>query len=864
MNGYFSIRRGPVIACLFVLLAAVFQVFSQTSITINGAGTGKPWDGVGACSGGGGNSRLLIDYPEPQRSEILDYLFKPNYGANCQIVKIEIGGGGNSTSGAEASYQPTRGNINCDVGYEFWLMEQAKARNPNIIFTALDWTSPYWVGNDNFFTTDGINYDIGFLNCAKAKGLSFNYIGGHNEQGYGNAAWWQQFRTALDNAGYNSMKLLALDGTGQDYGVVSQLAANAAWKNLFYALSVHYNCGYQGPATTCTVPQSATDLGLVIWDGEGGSQNYNSGAPAVIRSIVRGYTDGRITAYLNWPLIGALYSNISFSDQGLILANHPWSGHYSVGKTTWVTAHVGQFTQIGWTFIDNACGYIAGDEQKGAYITLKSPNGSDYSVILETTTGTSAQTVNFTVSGGLSTGTVHVWSTNMGTMDSTKWFVKGTDITPVNGAYSLTLQPNYVYTVSTLAGGRGTAIPPNNTAMPLPFLDNFDGYQVGSEAKYLSNIQGDFQSYKRSDSGGTCMRQMLDGVPIFFFNPGYGLPFASIGDVSWTNYTVSVDALFEQATTIYLACRVGTTSGGNGGGSLPAKTDCFYVQLSNTGAWAVYDYTSSGTQTQKASGTLSAAPGLNKWVKFSMTCNGSSISASINGTQVATFTATTHGSGQVGFGILGWQTAQFSNLTVTPVGTALTGVVFYPNTAYGGTAGDPLPAGSYSSSQLAARGMPAKWASSVQIPGNLKVIMYSGDNFTGTSWTVTSNTSDFATLSPTAAKQMTSCKVVVSDISWILPRAAESSAAAFSRVMVAKVRGGLSITIDPSSASGLPAYIGIYSLSGKQVAGFANVKSRPPQVLWNTSASHAAEGLYIVRVSMPGESVINKTVMLTK
>ena len=42
---------------------------------------GRTFDGVGAISGGGGNSRLLIDYPEPQRSQILDYLFKPGYGA---------------------------------------------------------------------------------------------------------------------------------------------------------------------------------------------------------------------------------------------------------------------------------------------------------------------------------------------------------------------------------------------------------------------------------------------------------------------------------------------------------------------------------------------------------------------------------------------------------------------------------------------------------------------------------------------------------------------------------------------------------------------------------------------------------------
>ena len=42
--------------------------------------------------GGGATSRLLVDYVEPQRSEVLDYLFTPNFGASLQLLKVEIGG----------------------------------------------------------------------------------------------------------------------------------------------------------------------------------------------------------------------------------------------------------------------------------------------------------------------------------------------------------------------------------------------------------------------------------------------------------------------------------------------------------------------------------------------------------------------------------------------------------------------------------------------------------------------------------------------------------------------------------------------------------------------------------------------------
>src|ERR1700738_364269 len=104
----------------------------STAIAINGQGSGKTFDGIGAISGGGGHTRLLIDYPEPYRSQILDYLFKPGYGADLQILKVEVGGDTNSTDGSEPSYMHTANDQNFGRGYEWWLMTQAKARNPNI------------------------------------------------------------------------------------------------------------------------------------------------------------------------------------------------------------------------------------------------------------------------------------------------------------------------------------------------------------------------------------------------------------------------------------------------------------------------------------------------------------------------------------------------------------------------------------------------------------------------------------------------------------------------------------------------------------------------------------------------------------
>lgn len=95
----------------------------------------------------------------------------------------------------------------------------------------------------------------------------------------------------------------------------------------------------------------------------------------------------------------------------------------------------------------------------------------------------------------------------------------------------------------------------------------------------------------------------------------------------------------------------------------------------------------------------------------------------------------------------------------TPFVMAATGVKFYGDTNYGGGVSQSLTVGTYTLSQLAALSMPNDWANSVKIPTGRTVIMFSDDNLTGTSWTLTANTPNFPTLSPTANDKVSSVKV---------------------------------------------------------------------------------------------------------
>jgi len=96
--------RGYVFA---LLLFFVSSLMCAERIEIDGRKVGRTFEGIGALSGGA-SSKLLIDYPRPQRDQILDLLFKPKYGASLQHLKVEIGGDINSTCGTEPAFAHTR------------------------------------------------------------------------------------------------------------------------------------------------------------------------------------------------------------------------------------------------------------------------------------------------------------------------------------------------------------------------------------------------------------------------------------------------------------------------------------------------------------------------------------------------------------------------------------------------------------------------------------------------------------------------------------------------------------------------------------------------------------------------------------
>jgi galactosylceramidase len=636
----------------------VSAVALAQTITIDGAGTGRTYDGIGAVTGGGGTSPLLIDYVEPQRTQILDYLFKPNYGASLQELYVEIGGDGNSTQGSELSHMHAKTDENYYRGYEWWLMEQARQRNPAVVLDATAWSAPAWVGNGNFWSQDTADYLSKWIMGAKsAHGLDIDYVGCRNEKG-DNTSWVKTFRTTLNSNNLTNVGIHAFDNWGAtSWTWATGMNTDATLKAAVYAIGSHTTSSF-GSTKGTPPPANVIAIGKPIWDTE--EHVYEHGfqcALDIVGAFNFNYVNSKITKTIYWYLITAFYSNEPFYDDTMAVASSPWSGNYTINPALWGYAHVGQFTKVGWKYLDGASGTFSGG---GNYVTMMAPSGGDYSVIAQTSGAKAAQNVTFNVTGGLSTGTVTVWRSN-----ATAQFQKQPDVTPANGSFTISLDANSIYSISTTTGQqKGAATSPAAANFPMPYYETYDHYadlkSVGYRPYYHDDIAGGFELYKRPDGTGQCLRQVIS-QPAQSWAPESN-PYTIVGNTAWTDYEVSADVSIE--TTAGWASLLGRISStGTGYGTSP---NAYSMTMTPTGACTLYaSTTSSSTATTLATGQATLAAG--SWHNMKLVFQGTSIKGLVDGTQVLTATDSKYSKGNVGLGTAAKTTALFDNLIVNTV-----------------------------------------------------------------------------------------------------------------------------------------------------------------------------------------------------
>ena len=338
-----------------------------------------------------------------------------------------------------------------------------------------------------------------------------------------------------------------------------------------------------------------------------------TGAACFGASLSRNFILYNYTSCLTWPPIRAEYPGLDRTTglaqdfyqplnqpSGPIIAIEPWSGHYALEPSLWMTAHWSA-VGVGWQMLvtdtdtsgsSSSTSSSGGDSAGGSGSQLLPHGGSvvgmvppaaaasnDLTLIVETLNtrdntggecpahggdgGGYKLTLQIT---GLRSGrgeTVTVSAAAGGRMleqepprrlqvwrtTSDSFFTRQPDVTLTEataatpGVYTLELdvEDDAIYTVTTRTDLRKGVHPepPAASAFPLPYDDDFDHSVPGSLPRYFADQAG---SLEITPSG--------QAAQVVWANPGPLSwqrnfdPFTTIGDASWANVTASVEVLF--------------------------------------------------------------------------------------------------------------------------------------------------------------------------------------------------------------------------------------------------------------------------------------------------------------------------------
>ena len=639
-----------VIPFLLFFLTLQTTVLAQSKlISIGDNHEGRVFRGIGALSAGA-SSKLLMDYPEPYRSQIFDFLFKPKFGASLQQIKVEIGGDINSTDGTEPSHAHTRNEFlnpkpeYFKRGYEWLVLKEAKKRNPEILADCLEWGCPGWIGDGVFYSKENADYIVSFLKGAKQfQGISFNFTGIWNERQY-DKEWIKLLRKTLNNNELTDVKIIAADNF--DWKIADDMLNDPELNDAVYAISSHYsdrekwwnkpNFSSSENAKKSNKPIHNSEAGP--WKGDWDAFEY------LIKLYNRSYIVGKVTNIITWSLITSYFDNLSLPNSGLMMAKTPWCGHYELQPAIWAVAHTTQFTEPGWKYVDSGCGFL----KKGSFVTLESPEQKDYSIIIETADTTAVQTASFDLGSKLSGKLLHVWKTTRGKCE----FQKQTDIIVRNNKFTIQLDGKSVYSITTTTGQTKGSYPiPENKPFPFPYQTDFENETIGQLPRYFMDQAGVFEIQPRLDGKGKCIKQVVKQQGIEW-EVGQNPSVATIlGDTLWSDYEVQTDVSISENTGY--AKLLGRVMDMKRGGDYPEG----YTFVINTGnRWSLF---AGNQEIAKGEANFPAFA----WNHLSMKLKGSSISVSVNYKDIFRINNTKYAHGLAGLGS-GFNLTEFDDFEV--------------------------------------------------------------------------------------------------------------------------------------------------------------------------------------------------------
>ncbi|XP_053191340.1 galactocerebrosidase isoform X2 [Scomber japonicus] len=654
---------------VFVLFLSLFLDLSssQNYVLNDKDGLGRVFDGIGGLSGGGATSRLLVNYAEPYRSQILDYLFKPNFGASLHILKVEIGGDAQTTDGTEPSHMHYENDQNYFRGYEWWLMKEAKKRNPNITLIGLPWAFPGWVGNGKNWPYDFPDITAAYvvnwiLGAKQYHDLDIEYVGIWNERSY-NSKYIKVLRNTLDKVGLTDVGIIAADG---DWSIANSIVVDPYLNDAVDVIGAHY------PGTTTVMEALKTQKKL--WSSEDYSTfNDEVGGGCWARILNQNYVNGLMTATISWNLVASYYEELPFGRDGLMTAEEPWSGNYVVESPIWITAHTTQFSQPGWSYLQTV-GHLA---QGGSYVALTDGKGN-LTVVIETMThdhsvcirppllpfNVTAQNATFQLKGSfVSIKELQVWRSQFNfKTKKPSFFEKLTPLKLSDGTFTLNLAEDEVYTLTTIKTGQKGSYPdpPPSARFPKVYKDDFNvPTPPFSEAPDFADQTGVFEYYVNLTDPGPhvfTLRQVVTQRPVTWVADS-DQTISVIGDYQWQNLTVTCDIFMEKVKTggAFIAARVD-----KGGQSVRSAKGVFFWVFADGTYKVTNDLAGQTVLAEGQSGTRAYG-----WHTLSLTVQGQYASGKLNGYPLwKKAVVLTPKNGWAAIGTHSYELAQFDNFAV--------------------------------------------------------------------------------------------------------------------------------------------------------------------------------------------------------
>lgn len=599
--------------------------------------------GIGGVTSNG-MTKLLTEYKEEYRNDILDFLFKPFFGASFHHLKVEIGSDANGTCGTEPSHMRSEKDYDITRGVGLYLAKEAKKRNPNITLDAIRWGTPSWI-------TDNEKKYLFYKNFLKGAreefGLNFDYLCADENEGDFNRNWVvKTLRPRLNEDGFSSVKLTGADST-ENWNIAPLVEGDIELKNSLFAISRHYQQ---------KSPKEAKESGMPIFDSEDIApfRHSFSFALSMAYKIISSYVTGNMVQYVMHPIIEAIYDNVPYTCKGILVASHPWSGHYQVEPSLWVTAHFTQFTKPGWEYVDSACTV----SKAISSLTLRDPKTGDYSIILLNMSEDSETVIiDF---NSIDVDSLYLWTTS-----EKEQFVEREKCKRENGVFTLTLEKKSICTLTTTTGqkkGEPKNRIPSSTSFPLPYFDDFSSYESGKQPLYTVDQSGAFEVVEEGRNGAKCLKQVItkETKPIDWERRLTPSPYTIIGGQELKNYKACIsfqfcEYSFDSDCFVLLGARCNYSPAGD----LPAE--CYNTKIYHDGRWEFC----SASYTIKAGIIEHFNPDI--WHSVALECNNDNIRAYLDNALLIEIKDNEYSSGHVVIGT-GYNRVRFSSLSIEKTG----------------------------------------------------------------------------------------------------------------------------------------------------------------------------------------------------